>query len=156
MRLDRNYMEKAEESLDPRTPPGPRLVECGKNPWWRHRQVVKANAGGAGDRVGDRRQRRHDRRLAYASHPIRVARVRHLDDHGVDHGQIGGDRHAIVEEAWVLQLAVAAVDVLLVERPADALRHAALELAFDVARVDGTTSVLDRRVAHHRHLASLG
>ena len=68
--------------------------------------------------------------------PVGMARVRHLHDHRVDHRQVGGDGHAIVEEARVLQLAVGAVDVLLVERPADALRRAALELALDVGRMD--------------------
>ena len=70
------------------------------------------------------------------AHAERMARVRHLDDHRVDHRQVGGDRHAIVEEARILQPAVLVVDVFLVERPADALRGAALDLALDIARVD--------------------
>ena len=134
----------------------PRLVERLQHLGRRHRQLGEAHAGGVGHGVGDGGHGRHDRRLADAAHAVGMARVRHLDDHRVDHRQVGGHRHAVVEEARVLQLAVVAVDVLLVERPADALRHAALVLALDVARVDGAAGILDRRVAQDRDLAGLG
>src|SRR6202011_4300422 len=48
------------------------------------------------------------------------------------------------------------VDVLLVQRPADALGHAALHLALDIARVDGAADVLHRGVADDAHDAEFG
>ena len=71
----------------------------------------------------------------------------HLDQDGLDHRQVGGDRHAIVEEAWILELALGVVDVLHVQRPADALHGAALELALDIGRMDRRADILRRGVA---------
>ena len=48
------------------------------------------------------------------------------------------------------------VDVLLVERPADALRHAALDLPLDIARVDRAPTSWAATKAQDRHLAGLG
>ena len=84
---------------------------------------VKRHAGRGVNRVGDRGERRHDRRLADAAHAVGMRGVRHLDDHRVDHRQIRGDRHPVVEEARVLHRAVGVAQVLLVERPADPLRR---------------------------------
>ena len=95
-------------------------------------------------------------RLADSAHAVGMARVGHLHDDRVDHGEVGGDGHPVVEEARVLQLAVLAVDVLLVERPADALRGAALELALHVARVHGLARVLGHGVAEDGHAPGLG
>src|SRR5262245_30889599 len=81
--------------------------------------------------------------------------VRHLYDDGFDHRQIGGHRHAIVEEARIIELAVAGEDALLVERPADALHDAALDLPLHIAGMDGPPGILNRRVAYHLHLAGL-
>src|SRR6266852_8206791 len=108
----------------------------------RHRQLSEADAGGVFHRVGDRPERRDDGRLADAAHAVRMARVRDLDEDRVDHRHVGGHGHAVVEEARVLQLAVGAVDVLLVQRPADALHRPTLELSLDVARMDGPAGVL--------------
>ena len=101
------------------------------------------------DRVRDRGERRHDGHLADPSHPVRMARVRDLHEDGVDHRKVRGDRDPVVEEARVLEGSRLAVDVLLVEGPADPLRRPALELPLDVARVDGPADVLDRGVAKH-------
>ena len=79
--------------------------------------------------------------------------IRHLDDHRVDHREIRRHRHAVVEEARVLDHAVLVEDVLLVERPADPLDRATLHLTLDIARVNGLAGVLNRRVAEHRDLA---
>src|SRR5262245_25521112 len=108
-----------------------------------------------GHRIGDGRHRWHDRRFADTAHAIGVPRVWHLDDHRVDHWQVGGHGHAVIEEAGVLQLAILAVDVLLVQRPADTLRHATLILALDVTGMDRPARILDGRVADHRDLAGL-
>ncbi len=103
-----------------------------------------------GDGVRHARERRHDRRLSHAAHPVRVQRIWHLDDHCVDHREIRRHRHAVVEEARVLDHTVLVEDVLLVERPSDPLGRTALHLALDVARVDGFAGVLNGRVAEHR------
>ena len=53
-------------------------------------------------------------------------------------------------------MAVSTVEVLLVERPTNALHRAALHLALDVRRVNGPASILDDRKAQDIHLAGLG
>src|SRR5262245_7488255 len=84
-----------------------------------------------------------------------MTRVWHLDDHGIDHRQVGSHGYAIIEEAWVLQLAIFSVDVLLVEGPADTLGDAALVLALHVARMDGPARILNCRIADHGDPAGL-
>src|SRR5438093_4045020 len=122
----------------------------------RHRQLGEADASSVLHGVGDRAERRDDGRLADAAHAVRMARVRDFDEDRVDHRHVGRNRHPIVEEARVLQLAVGAVDVLLVERPADALHGPALELPLDVGRVQRPTGVLGDRVAQDCHASGLG
>src|SRR5438105_15714051 len=82
----------------------------------RHRQAVKTFAERVMDGVGDRGHDRHQRHLADALDALRMLRVRHLDHHGVEHRQIRAHRHAIIEEAWIIDLAIPVVDVLFVER----------------------------------------
>ena len=90
----------------------------------------------------------HDRRLADAAHAVGVRADSATSTITVSmHRQVRGHRHAVVEEARVLHHALGIPDVLLVQRPADALRRAALHLALDVARVHGLAGVLDRGVA---------
>ena len=117
---------------------------------------VMRTPAGVRHRIGDRRQRRHDRRFADAAHAVRMVGVGNLEDLRVDERQVGAHRNAVVEEARVLQPPVLAVDVLLVERPADALRRAALELALDVGRMNRLAGVLDHRVAQHLRGAGFG
>src|SRR2546429_454443 len=100
-------------------------------------------------------ERWNDGRPTDTAHAVRMARVRDLDEDRVDHRHVGRDGHPIVEEARVLQLAVGAVDVLLVERPADALHGPALELPLDVGRVQRPTGVLGDRVAQDCHASGL-
>ena len=90
------------------------------------------------------------------AHAVRVLVVGHLDHDGLDHRQVAGDRHAVVEEARVIELAVGVEDALLVDGPADALGDAALDLALDVAWMDRPADVLERRVADDLHPAGLG
>src|SRR5215469_11788067 len=52
-------------------------------------------------------------------------------------------------------MAVLIVDVLLVERPADALRHTSLHLALDIGGMDRPAHILDRRVAQSLDVAGL-
>src|SRR5207342_2905108 len=89
---------------------------------------------------------------AYA---LRVRDVGHLDDAGVDRRQIGGDGHATVEKARVIQQPLGAEYALLVQGPADALDDAALDLPLHIARVDRPSGVLDRRVAYDLNFTRL-
>src|SRR5207302_1609679 len=67
----------------------------------------------------------------------------------------GGYRDAVIEEAGVIEPAVLVVDVFLVERPADPLGDAALDLALDIRGVDGAADILDRGVAQDLDLPRL-
>ena len=88
--------------------------------------------------------------------PNGMARVRHLDEDRVDHRHVGRDRAAVVEKARVIHAALLVVDVFLVERPADALGDAALDLALDIGWMDRAADILRRGVAQHRDMAGLG
>ena len=66
----------------------------------RHRHVAHPHTGCRGYGVGDRGQRRHDRRLTDPAHTVRVAWVRCLDDHRIEarrldqqHRLAGAPRH---------------------------------------------------------------
>ena len=89
------------------------------------------------DGVRDRCERRHDRDLASALNTVWVLIVRHLNDDRGDLWQITGDGDPVVEEPSVINVAVLGIDVFFVERPADALHNAALDLPFDIVR-DGS------------------
>src|SRR5690606_27673190 len=65
-------------------------------------------------------------------------------------------RHAVIEEAGVHHAAVVVVVVLLVQRPADALDGAALDLPFDVRRVNRGADILHSRIAEDGDLAGVG
>ena len=113
----------------------------------RHRQIPHPQPRRVGNRVSNCRHRRDDRDLANPACAKRMPWVRHLDQDRVDHRQIGADRYTVVEEAGVLQAAVLVVDVFLIERPADALRHTALHLALNIRGMYGPAHILDRRIA---------
>ena len=113
----------------------------------RHRQIPQPQPCRVGDRVSNCSHGRHDRDLADAACAKRMPWVRHLDQDRVDHRQVGADRYAVVEEAGVLQAAVLVVDVFLIERPADALRHTALHLPLNIRGMYGPAHILDRRIA---------
>src|SRR5262249_23503374 len=81
--------------------------------------------------------------------------IGHFHDHRIDHRQVGGDGNAVIEEAGVLQPAILAVDVFLVDRPADALGSTALILAFDLAWMDRLAGILHNCVARHHGAARL-
>ena len=53
-------------------------------------------------------------------------------------------------------MSLGVVNVLLVERPPDALRDPALDLPLDVTRVDCASDVLRGDETQYRHLAGLG
>ena len=84
-----------------------------------------------------------------------MTRIRLLDDDRIDHRQIGADRNPVVEESGVLHLTLVVVDVFLVEGPADTLRGPALELTFDIGRMNRLAGILQHRVAQDIDLAGL-
>jgi hypothetical protein len=55
----------------------------------------------------------------------------------------------------IFHVSARVVDILLVEGPADALRHAALDLPLDIARVYGASDVLSGDETQYLHLAGL-
>ena len=75
-----------------------------------------------------------------------MIRVRNFQDLGVNKRQVRANGDPVVQEPGILQFAVCAVDVFLVERPANPLRCTALELAFDVIRMDGFARILNHGV----------
>ena len=98
------------------------------------------------DGVGYRGHRRYYADLPYAADAVWVRRVGHLYDIGLDHGYVQRRRHSIVEQRRVHHRALVVHEVLFVERPSDALDSAALNLPFDVCRVDRGPDVLRRGV----------
>ena len=84
-----------------------------------------------------------------------MTRVRHLDDDRVDHRQVVGDRHPVVQERAVHHVAPVVHEVLFVQAPADALGRSALHLPLDVARVDRLARVLRYCRSEHLDLARL-
>ena len=98
----------------------------------------------------DRRRRRHQRRLADALGAPRPERLRVLD-------QVHRDRRHVADgrDQVVVQVVGAAVDVLLHQRHADALGDAAVDLAFDLGRVDRPADVVRGVDVQQRHRAEL-
>ena len=82
-----------------------------------------------------------------------MAGVGHFHDDGVNHRQVQGSRHPVVQEGRVEHLAVGIEAVFLVERPADALHGAALYLAFHIAGMNGLAAVLHGGKAQQVNLA---
>ena len=78
-----------------------------------------------------------------------------LDDLSFDHRQIQAGRHAIIEQAKIAQVALAVVDVFLVERPSEPLCASALHLTFDVARMNCPAGVLGDGAAQNLTLAGI-
>ena len=93
--------------------------------------------------------------LARPAHAVGVSGVGHLHDDRVNHRQVQRGGHPVVQEAGVQHPALAVDVVFLVQRPADALHHAALYLAFDIAGMDGPSGVLQSGVAQDGHLAGV-
>src|ERR1700722_2057333 len=132
------------------------LEHCLKQLRWRHRRLEHSDADGAIDRVGDGRDRRHDRHFADAAYAQGMTGVGFLDDDGFDHRQVEAGRHAVVEESGVTQRALVVVKIFFVERPAETLRGAALHLAFDVARMNRLARILRDGASEDLYFAGVG
>ena len=85
-----------------------------------------------------------------------MARVGNFHHHGLDHRHIQTGRHPVVEEAGVQHRPVAVVAVLLVQRPADALHRAALDLPLDIAGMHRGADIHKGGAADNVHLAGFG
>src|SRR5215467_2054680 len=113
-------------------------------------------ARGVVNGIGNRCHWRHNGHLADSTHTIGVARIRHFHQDGVDHRQVERCRHAIIEEARIDHVAVVVVDKLFVQGPTDTLHNPTLDLAFDIARVDGPPHILHCSVAQNGDLTGIG
>ena len=99
------------------------------------------------DRLREHRARRNAARFADALEADRVERRRRLAMRRLDRRHVGRGRQQIVHERRVQQLALLVVDELLVERVADAVRDAAVNLSFDEQRIDDRAAIVDDEVA---------
>jgi hypothetical protein len=107
-------------------------------------------------RVGDRRRRRDGAAFAdalLAEAGVGRGRLEVVDAH---RGHLGGARQQIVRERGGERLALRVERHFLVERGADALRRAAVNLAVDDHRVHERAAVLDDHVIEDLDLAGLG
>ena len=53
-----------------------------------------------------------------------MAGVGHFDNHRIDHWQVRGNRHAIIEKSGVFQSALCIVNIFFIESPANSLANA--------------------------------
>src|SRR5688572_22620460 len=82
-----------------------------------------------------------------------MVRVWHFDDDRLDFRNVGGDWHAVIEEARIFKAAVLVVNIFLVQRPTDALHYAAVDLPFAITRVYRSAHVLRCHVAKYFGIA---
>src|ERR1043166_2386043 len=115
-----------------------------------------AFARGSVNGIGKRCHRRYNGHLANPTYPIGMARIRHFHKDGLDHRQVKRGRHAIIEETGIDHVTVVVIDKLLVQGPTDTLHYPTLDLAFDIAWVDGSPSVLHGGIAQDSDLTSIG
>ena len=112
----------------------------------RQRHVDMADAAVA-ERVDHRIHHRGERAgaagLAAALDAERVGRCRRRMIGERERRHVGGARHGVIHERAGEQLAVAVVDRLFHQRLADALHHAAVQLAFDDQRIDDGAEIVD-------------
>ncbi len=89
------------------------------------------------DGVEDRRRRRDQRRLADALGTVGAERFRILDEKTFDLGHVADRRNEII-----VQILGSPRQIFLHQSEADALRDTAMDLTFDLSRVDGTADVV--------------
>ena len=85
-----------------------------------------------------------------------MAWIGDLHYYGVNHGQIVGDRHPVIQERAIRHTPIVRHVVFLIEGPSNALRAAPLHLPLDVAGMNRLARILDRRKPENAHLACLG
>ena len=116
----------------------------------RRRHLGHQHAGGVADGVEDRRRGRDQHMLAQPLGAERSFRIGNLDQDGLDRRHVADGRDQIV-----VQILGAAGDVFLHQRHADALRDAALDLAFDQQRVDRLADIVRGGDLDQLHRAEL-
>ena len=84
-----------------------------------------------------------------------MPRIRYLYQHRVYHRHIQRYRHPVVQERRVQHLPRLVEIVLFVQRPADPLHGAPLQLPLHVARMHRLAHILQRGIAQNVHLARL-
>src|SRR6185437_16640233 len=113
----------------------------------------------AADRVGyriDHRRRRRDRaRLAAAFDAERIGGRFRFGQPDRERRQVVRVRHRVIHERTCDQLAVLVVNDAFEQRLADALRDAAMHLAFDDHRIDHGAEVVDSGPVHDLRLAGV-
>ena len=92
---------------------------------------------------------------AHAAGAVGTVRRGHLDQHGVNVGNIDGRRLAVIEQGRVAQAAVLVVHHLFEQAVADTLRDAALDLALDRHRVDRLAHILHGHVVGQLDVAGV-
>ena len=116
---------------------------------------MDARPDGVGDRVGDGRRDRRQRRLADALGAVRTEAGARFEDHAGHLGHVHRGRDQVFAERRRDQHAVA-VDQRFAERIALALRRTALDLALDGLRVDALADIVRADALEHGDLAGLG
>ena len=106
--------------------------------------------------VGDRRWRTDRPGLAAAFDAERVVRAQRRMRVDLERRQVVRARHAIVHERAGDELRRIVIDRVLVERLADALRQAAVDLAGDDHRVDDAAEIIARGEVDNRYLSGFG
>src|SRR5437660_3267131 len=112
----------------------------------RNRELGEAVIRGRSDGVGDGGAGGDDGGLADALGAEGTGLGRQLEDDGLDHRDRKGMREGVVHQGAGAELAVLVVVHPLEQRPADALRDAALHLALDGGGVERAAHVLDHDV----------
>src|SRR5882757_5688626 len=107
--------------------------------------------------VGDARRAADGTGFAAALGAERIGAARRgIVEGDSDRRDVVGARHAVILVARGQQLAFLAVGDAFIERLADALRDAAMDLAGHQHRIDGNADVIDRGIAHHLADAGFG
>ena len=114
------------------------------------RDAVGAHAGRVMDGAEDGRGRRHQRGLADSLGARGTERLAILDQEALDLRHVAHGRNEIV-----VQVLGAAGQILLHQREAQPLRHAALDLALDERRIDRPADIVRGHDAQDLHRAQL-
>ena len=94
------------------------------------------------DSVSDGSHRWHNRHFTDSTHPIRMSRIRTPTMTASIIGKIQAGRHPIVEETGVCHRAFVIIDIFLRSTPSRCLDGTALDLSFNVTRMDGFSGIL--------------
>jgi hypothetical protein len=111
-------------------------------------------SGGPSQGIGEGRRARYRGWLADSLGAKRPDGGWDFEEPNIDVRQLIRRRQLVIQEAAGSELTLAVVPELLAQRPAKRLRDAAVDLRFDLGRVDGAPDVLDRCIT--RELKTTG